>query len=304
MNNFTQAISRQVARKSLQLQKNSPTVLLGVGIAGMITSSALACRATLRLEEVLETTRDDLETAKSLEHYQYTEQDRSRDISIIYVRTGARVVRLYGPAIVVGVASVAALTRSHHILNQRNAALTAAYAALERGFNEYRERVIEKYGEDEDRNLRYGTQEVEVLNEETGKKKKELRAAPGMPSIYARIFDWNSSSWSGEPAYNFIFLKCQQDYANDMLRARGHIFLNDIYDMLGLERSTAGAVVGWILNNQDGTGDNFVDFGIFDLEAKVKEFMIGDENEILLDFNVDGVVYDKLDQIKELTSGD
>lgn len=290
-----EVIGRQIARNALHLQKASPEVLLGVGIAGMVGSTILACRATLKVDTVLDEAKTKLDTAKTLEHYDYSEKDRSRDISLIYFQSGVRVVKLYAPAVIVGVASIYAIRTSHGILNRRNIALTAAYGALEKGFAEYRSRVVDKYGEEEDRNFRYGTREVEIVDSK-GKKKTVTRVGLDDPSIYARFFDPNSSSWSKEPEYNLIFLKCQQNYANDLLTSRGHIFLNEVYDMLGIPRSKAGAVVGWLRTSDDST-DNFVNFGVFDGNRQVvRDFVNGLEGAILLDFNVDGVIYDKLDE--------
>lgn len=299
MKGVPNVIGRKIAHSALLAQKNSPGLLFGAGVVGMIGSTVLACRATLKMEEVLWDAKTKLHTAKTLEHQEYSEKDRSRDITLIHVQTGVKVVRLYGPAIIVGGLSIAALTKSHNILNQRNAALTAAYAALEKGFKEYRERVIDKYGEEADRNLRYGTQQVEVTDPETKKKKIVTRVSQDTPSIYARFFDPTSTSWSREPEYNLIFLKCQQNYANDMLHARGHVFLNEVYDMLGIPRSKAGAVVGWILT-PDGQTDNFINFGVFDDKSeKARDFVNGYEGAILLDFNVDGIIYDRIDMSKE-----
>jgi Family of unknown function (DUF6353) len=290
-----EAINNVVARNALLAQRSSPGVLLGVGIVGMVGSTVLACRATLKMEEVLDETRGKLEMAKTLEHVEYNEKDRKRDISLIYFQTGVKVTRLYSPAIIVGVISIAALTKSHNILTSRNAALTAAYTALDKGFNQYRARVIEKYGEDQDRDFRYGTEQVEVVDPKTNKKKIVKRVNSDEPSIYARFFDQSSSSWSKEPEYNLIFLKAQQNYANDLLHARGHVLLNDVYDMLGIPRSKAGAVVGWVLS-RNGTTDDFVNFGVFeDRSDKVRDFVNGREGAILLDFNVDGIIYDKID---------
>lgn len=290
-----EVIGRTVARNSLHLQKASPGVLLGVGIVGMVGSTVLACRATLKMETVLDETKTKLDTAKTLQHDDYSEKDRSRDISLIYFQSSVKVAKLYAPAVIVGMASIYALRTSHGILTKRNMALTAAYGALEKGFSEYRARVVEKYGEEEDQNFRYGTREVEI-EDSKGKKKVVTRVSTDDPSIYARFFDPSSTSWSKEPEYNKIFLRCQQSYANDLLLARGHIFLNEVYDMLGLERSRAGAVVGWILSDKDdNTRDNRVDFGIWDGNYKVvRDFVNGFEGSILLDFNVDGVIYDKI----------
>ena len=294
-----EAIGKTVARNALLVQKSSPGLLLGAGIVGMVGSTVLACRATLKMEEVLDEAKGKLETAKTLEHDDYSEKDRQRDISLIYFQSGVKVLRLYGPALVVGGLAIAALTRSHNILTTRNAALTAAYGALERGFNEYRARVVEKYGEDEDRNLRYGTEQVQITDPETKKKKMVTHVAPGVPSMYARFFDPYSTSWSKDPESNLIFLRCQQNYANDLLKSRGHVFLNEVYTMLGFPHSKPGAVVGWILS-PNGDTDNFINFGVFDGSSdRARDFVNGHEGSILLDFNVDGIIYDKIDELGE-----
>ncbi len=292
-----EAIGRQVARNTLLMQKGSPGLLLGVGIAGMVGSTVLACRATLKMDEVVDEAKGKLDTAKTLDHEEYSEKDRQRDITLIYFQTGVKIVKLYAPAIALGSLSIYALTSSHSILTKRNAALTAAYAALEKGFNEYRGRVVEKYGEDQDRDFRYGTREDVIVDPKTSKKKTVTRVSTNEPSVYARFFDSSSSSWNKEPEYNLIFLQCQQNYANDLLNSRGHVFLNEVYDMLGLQRSQAGAVVGWILSpDEERTTDNFVNFGVFDGKTEqVRDFVNGFEGAILLDFNVDGVIWDKID---------
>lgn len=299
MNLVPNVVGRKLAHSALLAQKNSPGVLFGVGVVGMVGSTVLACRATLKMSELLDEVQEKRDLVRNLEHEKYSEKDRSRDFTIIYVQSSVKVVRLYAPSIILGGLSIAALTRSHNILTQRNAALTAAYAALEKGFNEYRERVVERYGEEADRDLRYAAEQVEITDPETNKKKIVKRVGPGGASIYARFFDQNSPSWSKESEYNLIFLKCQQNYANDLLNARGHVFLNEVYDMLGIPRSKAGAVVGWILT-PDGQTDNYINFGVFDDKSeKARDFVNGFEGAILLDFNVDGVIFDKIDMSRE-----
>jgi hypothetical protein len=291
------AITQKLARTTLLAQKSSPEVLLAAGIVGMVGSTVLACRATLKMDTVLDETKDKLNTAKTLQHESYSERDRQRDISLIYYQTGIKVVRLYAPAVILGGLSIYALTTSHSIMTKRTVALTAAYGALEKGFSEYRGRVIEKYGKEEDQHFRYGTEDVDIVDEKTGKKKtvKRVNMTTG-PSIYARFFDVGSTSWNKEPEYNLYFLQAQQNYANDLLHARGHVFLNEVYDMLGIERSKAGAVVGWILSG-DGETDNYVDFGVFDGKTQsARDFVNGFEGSILLDFNVDGTIFDKIEK--------
>ena len=295
MSIIPEAVGRTLSRSGLNLQKASPEVLLGVGIVGLVGSTVLACRATLKVSEILDDSKTKVDQATNLVHDDYSESDRQRDLMLIKYQTSVKIVRLYAPAIVVGGLSIYALTTSHSILSKRNAALTAAYAALEKGFNQYRARVIDKYGEDVDRNFRYGTEEVQITDPDTGKKKTVTRVGPDGPSIYAKFFDPVSPSWSPDPEVNLLFLKCQQNYANDKLRAKGHVFLNEVYDMCGIPRSKAGAVVGWVLSD-DGSTDNFINFGVFDGREQVaRDFVNGREGAILLDFNVDGVIYDKLE---------
>lgn len=288
------AVGRAIARNALLLQKNSPGILFGAGVIGMVGSTVLACRATLKMEEVMSEALEKKELANNLDHPEYSERDRHNDLKLIRIQTGYKIMKLYGPPIIVGVISIAALTKSHRILTQRNVALTAAYAALERGFAEYRTRVIAKYGEEEDQFLRYGTTELTVTDEK-GKTKTVVRAAPGDPSIYAVFFDELSTNWSRDPDYNYVFLKCQQNYMNDLLITRGHVFLNEVYDALGLPRTEPGAVVGW-LYMRDGSTDNHISFGIFEdtKDTRIRDFVNGYEGSVLLDFNVDGVIYDKI----------
>jgi hypothetical protein len=288
----------KLARMSLKFQKNSPEILFAAGIVGVVGSTVLACRATLKLNEVLEEAQSNLNIAKQLEHPDYSEKDKQRDITLIYVQNSVKIVRLYGPSIALGALSIMALTKSHGILKQRNVALTAAYAALEEGFAQYRQRVVAKHGEEQDREFRYGSEQVEVLDPETKKKELVTRVGPAGASIYARFFDPYSPSWSKEPEYNLIFLKCQQNYANDLLASRGHVFLNEVYDMLGIERSQAGAVIGWVLAH-DGSTDNYINFGIFADNDAAIDFVNGREGSILLDFNVDGVIFDKIGTPRE-----
>ena len=286
------AVTSRVGRQILIAQKHSPRILFVGGVVGVVGTTVLACKATLKLDEVLEEHQKSTFDIQAEQHPSYSDKDRKRDQAYVYVRTVSKIGKLYAPAIGLGVVSVGALTGSHVVLSKRNVALTAAYGALEKGFEEYRARVVADVGEDKDREYRYGseTREIQTKN---GKTKEIVTVKPGNPSIYARYFDEYSTSWQRQPEYNLIFLKCQQNYANDLLHSRGHVFLNEVYDMLGIERSKAGAVVGWILS-RDG-GDNFIDFGVFDeTRERARDFVNGREGSILLDFNVDGVIYDKI----------
>lgn len=291
------AITSKMGRNVLVAQKHSPAILFGAGVIGVVATVVLASKATLRLDAVLDKAEEGKEISNKLHARglkEYTDNDYKKDQIVIHSRLAMDLIKLYGPSVLVGLASIAALTGSHVVLNRRYLGVTAAYAALEKGYNEYRRRVTEEYGADKDRQLRYGLVDKDIVEEtEEGSVVKTVKGLNGKDvSIYARFFDQHSTSWSKEWGYNQIFLQCQQNYANDLLRARGHVFLNEVYDMLGLPRSREGAVVGWV---QSDCGDGFIDFGVFtgDLFTGMR-FVNGNDRSILLDFNVDGIIYDKI----------
>lgn len=121
------------------------------------------------------------------------------------------------------------------------------------------------------------------------------RFAEGLQKVspYARFFDECSPEWSNDPEYNKMFLHSQQQFANEKLKSKGHLYLNEVYDMLGLPRSRSGAIVGWIYDPENNkAGDNFVDFGIYTVADP--KFVNGYERSVLLDFNVDGLIIDHL----------
>jgi hypothetical protein len=293
--NIKAVFTSKLGRQALVAQKHSPKILFIAGVVGVGATVVLSCKATLKLEEILEDAEQTKDGIENLQHEDYTDIDRKKDMTLLYTKTAIKVAKLYALPAAVGVVSIAALTGSHAILSKRNAAVTAAYAALEKGFKEYRKRVIDEYGEDKDREFRYGSFVETKLSEDTenGTVIQDVKVLGGKnASIYARFFDETNPNWNRSPNYNQMFIQCQQNYANDKLRAQGHLFLNEVYDMLGIPRSKEGSVVGWI---SGGEGDNYVDFGIFrDGYYTGTEFVNGDERSILLDFNVDGVIYDKI----------
>lgn len=283
-----QGLSRSIGRQILTVKKDSPRLLFGLGLAGTVVSTVLACRATLKLEDVL----DDFQAEVSGQQNRkqripdggYTRSEYNRDMALVYAKGTGNIARLYGPSILVGTAAISCLTGSHVVLEKRNAGLTAAYSALQLSYNEYRKRVIEQIGQEKELDV-YHSAKTEKLHED-GVKTVVKRADPNTWSQYSRFFDETNINWYRNSELNRMFVQCQQTWANDLLKSRGHIFLNEVYDMLGFPRTKAGAVVGWVLGN----GDDFVDFGLY--SAASSQFINGWEQSIVLDFNVDGVVYD------------
>jgi hypothetical protein len=299
--NMVNAVTSRVGRQVLVTQKHSPVILFTVGVVGMAATVVLASRATLKVDEKLqELEKRQAQIDAATENLEdYTPNDRRRDLAVVRARFIFDMTKLYGPALLTGVASIAALTGSHVVLNRRYLGVTAAYAALERGFDRYRKAVVDKFGDDVDKELRYDLVDRTIVEEtsEGPVTSTVKRLGNKDVSIYACFFDQTSKNWNKEPGYNQIFIRCQQNYANDLLNSRGHLFLNEVYDMLGLPRTRPGAVVGWLKpdNCQDDCGDGFVDFGVFRGDTYMgQEFVNGNERSILLDFNVDGVVYDKI----------
>lgn len=291
------AVTSRAGRQALKLQKNSPTLLVGAGVVGVVATAVLASKATLGLEEVLDEHEEKLAKRATLireGNPKYTEQMSSQDLVLIHVQTAGKIARLYGPALLVGTATVSCFVSSHNILNRRNAALTAAYATVDKAFKEYRERVREQLGDEIDERFASDTETIEETDENGKKTTREAVAVEGRHSPYATFFDQYNNNWNkSDPSMNVYFLRMQQSWLNDRLKARGHVFLNEVYDMLGLPRTKAGAVVGWVYGSG---GDDYIDFGLYrdGNEDSVYDFLTGRESAILLDFNVDGVIYDKI----------
>lgn len=301
--------SRLFHTTGLKVKKHSPEVLLVAGIAGAVTSTVMACKATIKATKVMEETKEQLEIVHEAAEKgitrakeEYSAEDAAKDTTIIYTQTGVKLLKLYGPAIVVGTLSVAAIVSGHKILKKRNIALAAAYTAVDKGFKNYRKNVVERFGEELDKELRYNikAKEVEtVVVDENGNETIEKKIVHEIDenqladiSDFAKFFDEGCADFTKDAELNLLYLRKQQDWANEKLKARGHLFLNEVYDMLGIPRTKAGCVVGWIYDKNNPIGDNYVDFGIYSGTERSMAFVNGYEPRILLDFNVDGKICD------------
>lgn len=302
---FVAKLTRTFNRTGLKLQKHSPEILLVAGTVGVVASTVMACKATLKVEEIVDDAKQKIDTihevaADPAMAEKYSEEDSKKDLAIVYTQTAVKFIKLYGPSVALGVVSLGCMIGSNRILNKRNAALAAAYAAVDKSFKEYRGRVIERFGEKMDKELRYNikAQEIEeTTTDENGQEvvtKKTIEVIdPNNYSQYAIIFDDGNEGWDPDPERTKYFLIQQQNWANERLKARGHLFLNEVYDLLGAKRTKAGAQVGWVYDEANTFGDNFVDFGIFDTtRSKARDFVNGYEKVIVLDFNVDGYILD------------
>lgn len=293
----TTKVSTVAGRTGLKIKKYSPEILLATGTVSIIGGVVVACKATLKVDDILaeaEENKKKIEDAKCFD--EYSEDDAKRDTAIVTIRTGVNLVKNYIPSSVLIFGGLGCIYASYGIIRKRNIAITAAYTSLQTAFDNYRDRVKEEVGEEKEHDIRYGLKKtkVESLDENGKKSKKEVKVYPEEISEYsphARFFDASSRSWKDDPEYNLCFLKAQQSFANHLLQSRGHVFLNEVYDMLGFDRTSAGQMVGWVLGN----GDDYIDFGIYAHNGEaVRRFINGLEPNILLDFNIDGSIYEKI----------
>jgi hypothetical protein len=304
-----EALLIKAARAQLLVKKHSPELLLVGGIVGVIGGTVLACKATLKAPAIINEAKsmmDAIDTIVIAEPDEHPKQEVQKAKLVVTLRSGFDLGRLYAPAIVVLGVSIGALVGSNRILSRRNIALIGAYKAVDEAYKRYRGRVREELGDDVDAYFRYkkprkgGIQVLDDKGESIKFEEEDNIDLPGelhdgdermgMPSQYAIFFDTDSPQWRTDMTYNEFFLKAQQNYANQLLQTRGHVFLNEIYDGLGVERSKAGAVVGWVKDH----GDNYVDFDIYNpFNAPDGEIEPGPAiKQMMLDFNVDGIIFD------------
>lgn len=302
-NEIMSKVNGTFSKVGFHLKKSSPEILMVVGAVGVVASAVLACRATTKVNDILDESKEQLdkihECAENPDMAEkYSEEDAKKDTVIVYAHAGLKMAKLYAPAICLGALSLSGLLASNNILRKRNAALTAAYVTLDRGFKEYRDRVVKRFGKEVDHQLRYNIKAEEIeetVTDEKGKEKKvkkSIEVADPNASGYMKYFTRSNPYWEENPEYIEMFLRAQQNYANDLLRTKGRLVLNDAYEMLGLQPTKAGMVVGWIYDLDHPNGDNFVEFDVKKVHLPNEHG--GYEEAYAIDFNVDGNIYDKV----------
>ena len=307
---FAENIKRALHMAGFKLRAASPEILIATGVIGGLVGTVMACKATMKLDDILAETANSVERLnKAVENKtinEYTENDRKHDLAVCYAKTGVKIAKLYAPAAIVIGASVASVLTGHSVLRKRHIALAAAYATVDKSFKEYRERVVDKFGDAIDAGLKHNINAVEldetVTDEKTGEPKEAKKLVDAAdkfePNEYARYFLEGNPNWDkgGNMEYNLSFLRSQQQYANDLLQAQGYLFLNEVYELLGFKPTKAGQVVGWVYNPKNPVGDNFVDFGMREVyrPSETSDFIEDWDRAVLLDFNVDGNIFDRV----------
>lgn len=318
INELTNTATRAFHKVGFQLKKHSPEILVVTGVVGTVVGAVMACKATTKVNFILEEAKEHIDIVHTgvekgevkgyLENGEvgmvpYSAEDGQKDLVGVYAKTGLKLAKLYGPSVAVGVASITSVLVGHNILRKRNLALAAAYTVVDTGFKQYRGRVIERFGEQLDKELKYDIKAKEVEETVVDKKGKEKKVTKTIEvadpiaamSPYTICFDETCDGWERDAEHNKFFLLQQQDYANDKLKARGYLFLNEVYDMIGAKRTKAGQAVGWVYDESNPIGDNYIDFGIFDIHSEAnRNFVNGLEKSIWLSFNVDGDILNSL----------
>lgn len=305
MNAVMANVSRFAAKAKFKLGKHSPEILMVVGAVGAVTSTVMACKATLKVNDILAAHDATVATIHDVQEgkvqikagEEYTEEDVKKDLTTTYVQTGLKIAKLYAPAVILGTLSIGCMFGSNHILQKRNAALTAAYVTLDKAFGDYKERVTERFGDRVQSELEHGIKavevEIKVVNEDgtEGTIKSYVDEVDGAHSPYDLIFDEMIDEWQPDAQYNKWHLAQVEDTANRRLRTQGYLFLNDVYRMIGRYNSGAmivkpeGQIVGWLYDPNNENLQNCVKLGL--------DKMHGDRN-VVLHFNVDGPIIDKI----------
>lgn len=304
---------------SFTAKKYSPEILLGLGLVGMFGGTILACKATMKVEEILDEYREGVNSIdEGVELHeageiQYPPEVARKDMQITKANTAIAFVKLYAPSTTLMLVSTGCILGSYRIMSKRNVALMAAYKVMEEAFSTYRGRVVKELGEVKDAHFMYGTDTVleETTEMVDGKKKKVTNEreelVPGAKlSGFARIFcderPDQLGSWVGSTAfspvhdYNLSFLEAKEKYFNDKLVIKGFVTINDVFEELGFATTEAGMITGW--KYKADNGDGYISFRPRGIDGNWA--MGTDGDDIVLDFNIDGVIFDQQVARKEL----
>lgn len=298
-------VTRSLHKVGFKFKKHSPEILVVTGVIGVVTSTVMACKATTKVNDIVTESKETIDkihdcVGKGLhtsDGEEYTQEVANKDLAIIYTQTAWKFIKLYGPSVLLGAASIGCMVGSNRILRKRNVALAAALTTVEKSFKDYRGRVIDRFGKDLDHELRFGIKAKEIKekvidengNETTVTKTVEVVDPNTAHSLYSIVFCEGNTGWTKNAELNKVFLIQQQNWANDKLRLRGYLTLNEVYEMVGAPTTAYGQIAGWVYTEDSSVGDNFVDFGIFDVtNEKACDFVNGRERSIILDFNCIG----------------
>ena len=298
----TKTLRKSFKKAQLTVRKHSPEILMVAGVIGTVAGAVMACKETLELEDVLDECKQekmDLEEQYAMCE-QYSEDALKKDQVKLTIKQVAKIVKLYAPSVIMEVTSIGVIFASNDIMRKRNASMAAAYATLNSMYKRYRQNVIESYGEEVDKDMRFGVKHEKVTEtDEDGNKVKidarivDLDNTALAISDYSRFFQAGCKGFDANNGrYNFLYLKGLQAMFNNQLIADGYVMLNDVYRELGFDTIPEGWSIGWVYDEENPIGDNYIDFGLYEARNKNQRAANGWEPVILMDFNVDGNLYE------------
>ena len=298
----TKTLRKSFKKAQLTVRKHSPEILMVAGVIGTVAGAVMACKETLELEDVLDECKQ--EKMELEEQYamceQYSEDALKKDQVKLTIKQVAKIVKLYAPSVIMEATSIGVIFASNDIMRKRNASMAAAYATLNSMYKRYRQNVIESYGEEVDKDMRFGVKHEKVTEiDEDGNKVKidarivDLDNTALAISDYSRFFQAGCRGFDNNNGrYNFLYLKGLQAMFNNKLIADGYVMLNDVYRELGFDTIPEGWSIGWVYDEANPIGDNYIDFGLYEARNKNQRAANGWEPVILMDFNVDGNLYE------------
>lgn len=302
--NATKATVRIASTVGFKVKKYSPEILLGTGLICVVGGVVVACKQTQKAQEIMEAAAAEkrvIEAELADQCNDYTEEQAANDLALVKKSTTKALVKTYAPVVGIELLGIACIGGSYGILKKRNVALLAAYEVLDDRFRKYRERAKQALGEDAENDIYRGlkhtdeTPDMEVLD----KDGNTIGSVPGKElegyGPYAMMFDEVNapSVWVKDPFANKNRIVTVRNWSQNYLDAHGYLFLNQVREWLGMQPIPEGQAVGWLSAKKGGSG--YVDFGEQDTWRKtVYDFQHGYERSILLDPNVDGVIWDKI----------
>ena len=298
----TKTLRKSFKKAQLTVRKHSPEILMVAGVIGTVAGAVMACKETLELEDVLDECKQ--EKMELEEQYamceEYSEDTLKKDQVKLTIKQVAKIVKLYAPSVIMEATSIGVIFASNDIMRKRNASMAAAYATLNSMYKRYRQNVIESYGEEVDKDMRFGVKHEKVTEiDEDGNKVKvdarivDLDNTALAISDYSRFFQMGCKGFDESSGrYNILYLKGIQAMFNNKLIADGYVMLNDVYRELGFDTIPEGWSIGWVYDEANPIGDNYIDFGLYEARNKNQRAVNDWEPVILMDFNVDGNLYE------------
>ena len=279
------------------LKAHSPEILMAVGVAGTIAGTVVACKATMKLDDILEETQDNVAQIKE-EKAEQPEKDTKKELVVAYAKGGVDILKLYSPSLMILSTAVASMLTANNILRKRNFALMAAYTALDTSFKDYRGRVAKKYGDAIDEEIRLGlekrkiSEEITDENGKTKKVKKDVMVATAEDSTLIEFSEDTSTQWDSVMDYNRNVVMARQAYLNDLLEANGFVFMSDVKQLFDLPVDSSDYQIGWLYIPSNEEGDNIIDLR---WRESLKEYVNANGDVkykpvIYMDPNYDGLI--------------